>query len=131
MADPQAPSTSGSSVTISDEIRAKFSDICDLILKSESMNDEERQYWITILPVMTPEQVQDLRGILTNERAQLQAIDAKYAKEIDTVGGAEIARQTEEERNRRRAERAEQESTHAAEEQRNAETVLKEIEEAS
>lgn len=128
MTNPQPPSTSGSSVTISDEIRAKFPDVCDLILKSESMNDEERQYWINILPVMTPEQVEDLRGILTNERAQLSAIDAKYSKEIDKVGGAEITRQTEEERNRRRAERSQQEAAHAADEQRNAETVLKEIE---
>src|SRR3989338_6940309 len=97
MTDP--PQTTGSSsVTIPDDVRAKFSELIDLIIASESMNDEERQYWINILPIMTPEQIQDLRGILDNERKQLQAIDQKYAGDIEKRGKTEVRQQTDDER---------------------------------
>jgi len=66
------------------------------------MNDEERQYWVNILPIMTPEQVQNLKDILDNERKQLSAIDQKYAKEIEQVGQTEFTKQVNEERTRKR-----------------------------
>lgn len=49
------------------------------------MNMEERQYWINILPVMTPEQLKNLEEILTSEKKQLKAIDEKYSKEVGKV----------------------------------------------
>jgi hypothetical protein len=79
---PPANSGSTSSVFIPLTLRQQYPDIVDLILQSESMNDEERQYWIDILPVMTPDQVTQLRTILTQEREQLAAIDAKYGSDI-------------------------------------------------
>lgn len=44
------------------------------------MNLEERQYWVSILPIMTPEQIKNLEEILVHEKEQLAAIDAKYAE---------------------------------------------------
>ena len=67
------------------------------------MNDEERQYWINILPIMTPDQVKNLFDILDNERKQLAAIDAKYQTEIQKVSQSEVNRQTEVGRNGRSA----------------------------
>ena len=128
MTDPNPPSQGSSSLTISDEIRAQFPDLVELILHSESMNDEERQYWINILPIMTPEQVQDLRNILDNEKKQLQAIDQKYATEIEQVGKAEVIKITDEERRKKREERAEKEAAHASTETESAEDILKKIE---
>lgn len=61
------------------------------------MNKEERQYWINILPAMTPEQRKNLEEILQSERAQLAAIDAKYAhsSEDTTVMEQKIKTQKE------------------------------------
>ncbi len=53
------------------------------------MNNEERQYWINILPAMTPEQRKNLEEILTSEKKQLADIDAKYAKKAS--GNANIS----------------------------------------
>lgn len=77
-------------LVIPDALRAKHPEIIDMIIGSQSMNDGERQYWINIMPVMTPEQLQSLRGILENEKRQLAAIDAKYAKAIAQSGGKTI-----------------------------------------
>ncbi|NOS68224.1 MAG: hypothetical protein HOO67_07780, partial [Candidatus Peribacteraceae bacterium] len=99
-----------------------------LIKASESMNDEERQYWINILPIMTPEQIQNLRDILENERKQLAAIDAKYQTEIDKLGQAEVVKQTEEERTKRRMERSGKEEAHKKQEVEAADDILKQIE---
>jgi len=112
---------------IPDSVRAQFNDLIELIMGSESMNDEERQYWFDILPVMTPDQVENLRSILTNEKTQLAAIDAKYAADsknnIDTVA---IAEQRRESRQKRDA----QEQSHESEEALSEEDILKKTNEA-
>ena len=78
--DPQA------ALQVPQETRARFSELVELISSSESMNTNERQYWINIMPIMTAEQIQNLHDILQNERRQLAAIDAKYSKDINEVG---------------------------------------------
>ena len=92
------------------------------------MNDEERQYWINILPIMTPEQVANLKQILNNEKSQLAAIDQKYSKEISALGQEDLLRRADEERRTRReklhsAERQEEEA-----EEVKTENLLKKIE---
>jgi hypothetical protein len=73
-------------VHVPPEIAERFPELIDLILRSESMNVNERQYWVNILPIMTPEQIQNLRDILLNERRQLSAIDEKYENDVQIVG---------------------------------------------
>lgn len=113
-----------SGVTVPTETQRQFPDLIELIMRSESMNDEERQYWIDILPVMTPEQITQLRGILTNERDQLAAIDAKYAQAIDQTGGRAALEQMEQERRSKQRERTAQEETVRAKEEQKAEDIL-------
>ena len=97
MSDPTLPSGSGNppatgGLVISPEVQATFGPILALIQSSESMNNEERQYWINILPIMTPEQMKNLEEILSSEKRQLAAIDAKYSKETAQIaGGAQVA----------------------------------------
>ena len=105
----------------------KFGPLIELIKSSESMNDEERQYWVNILPIMTPDQIKNLYEILENERKQLAAIDAKYRTEADKIGQAAIIKQTEEERKKRRTERSEKEATHRESEDKAAEDLLKQM----
>lgn len=115
-------------VTIPPEIQAKFPELIQLVMSSESMNNEERQYWINILPIMTPDQIQNLKDILLNEKKQLAAIDEKYSKEIEQIGQAQLIKKTEEERKKRRNERAEQEQQDTQNEEAAEEALLKEIE---
>jgi DNA-directed RNA polymerase subunit F len=116
------------SIVIPEELKKKHPELIEFILGSESMNDEERQYWINILPIMTPEQIQELRTILENERTQLKAIDEKYAKEIERIGEAQVVKRVGEERRRRRTTRAEEEDAHKRQEQEQTDTLLEQIE---
>ena len=131
MADDQtqASGQQGSQdLVIPPELKEKHGELIGFIIASESMNNEERQYWINILPIMTPDQIQNLRGILENEKEQLKAIDNKYAKEIEQIGQEQLIRQTEQERRNRRNERLQKEQkSETAEEERTA-ALLKQIE---
>lgn len=84
MADPQPKP--GTPLQIPADTQTKFGKLVLLIQGSESMNDEERQYWINILPIMTPEQLKNLEEILVTEKEQLAAIEKKYAEQIRTAG---------------------------------------------
>lgn len=130
MAEPstgtQAQAQSG--LVIPDDIRQKHPEIIELIIHSESMNDEERQYWINILPIMTPDQIENLNGILKNEKEQLAAIDQKYSKQIEQMGQEELVRRTETERRGRRTERESAEAQHDAQDEAQAEDLLKQME---
>lgn len=116
-------------LVIPDELKKKYPDLIQLILGSESMNDEERQYWVNVLPVMTPEQVDNLRDILESEKRQLAAIDEKYAPQVDAAKAKEQALQTEEEMRKKREERAEKEMTAEEAEEKKTQELLAKIEE--
>jgi len=106
----------------------KFHDLVELILASESMNDEERQYWINILPIMTPEQIQNLNQILNQERQQLAVIDQKYGKEISAMQKSEIVRRTEQVRSERKRKLQSKELKSREQEDRAAQELLQNIE---
>lgn len=68
--------------------------LIDLIMRSEAMDDAERQYWFNLTDVMNSEQKEKLRGILTRERKKLAEIHAKYGKKppVDPVKAAAEAK---------------------------------------
>lgn len=115
-------------ITIPDEVKAQFPDLIVLIEGSQSMNDEERQYWINILPIMTPEQVENLRDILESEKRQLAEIDKKYAPVMDAAMAKEEVIKTEENMRKRREERSQKEMTAEEQEEEKAKALLKKIE---
>lgn len=116
-----------SSVTVPEELKKKFPKLIELILGSESMNDEERQYWVNILPVMTPEQRENLEQILQNEKDQLAAIDQKYSKEMESLGQGKAVKEMAEKRKTKRKERRASEGKAEEEEQRKEEEILQAI----
>lgn len=67
---------------VPDLVKQKFPDLIQLIKETESMNDEERDYWFQILPIMTEEQIQKFRDILLNEKSQLSKLDKEYESEL-------------------------------------------------
>jgi len=79
--------------------------LIELVMKSESMKDEERQYWFNLYEVMNTAQIDKLRDILTRERAKLAEIDAKYGKK-PSIDPVEAAKKAEEMAQKRSAEQA-------------------------
>jgi hypothetical protein len=69
-------------------VREKFPDLVKLIYETESMNTEEREYWMQIMPIMTEEQISKFRDILVNERDQLAKLDQQYESEAGKINKA-------------------------------------------
>lgn len=67
---------------ISDEMQAKYSELIKLVLNTESMDTNEKQYWFDILPSMTDEQIDRLFDILETERRKLEELEVRYQEEI-------------------------------------------------
>ena len=88
MAEPAAATTSTatddkSTLNVPADIAAQFGDLIELIKNSRSMDDSERQYWVDVLPIMSEDQVQNLRGILDNEKKQLAEAEAAYNEDTE------------------------------------------------
>lgn len=69
-------------------VREKFGDLVKLIYETESMNEEEREYWMQILPIMSEEQITKFRTILVNEKEQLSKLDKEYESEMSKINPA-------------------------------------------
>ena len=75
----------GFTFTVLDEIQAQYTELVDLVLGSESIDNNEKQYWFDIMPSMTHEQIDRLFNILMTERHQLEELNLKYQEEIKTL----------------------------------------------
>jgi hypothetical protein len=103
---------------ISEDLLKNNPELVDLIMRSESMKDDERQYWFNLTAVMKPEQIKKLRGILAKERRKLAEIDAKYGKKTpeDSKVAAKRAQKSGEQRaQKQKALRATEASSEANE----------------
>ncbi len=119
MAD-STTTTTPTAVTVPPLVQEKFPDLAALILKTQSMSDEERNYWFQILPIMTEEQVTRLRTILDDEAKQLQALDQKYQGDLKNLNEKHMSEWDSAAAEKARAERekaeSESEKAEAAEE---------------
>lgn len=115
-------------VDIPEDVKAKHGELVEMIMSTESMNNEERQYWIDLLPVMTPEQVQNLYDILDNERKKLAEIDSFYSKKVSEIEKEEAAEKLQEERENKMNKLEEAEAQHEKEEEALEKQLLEEME---
>lgn len=67
---------------INEEVQAQYNELVDLIIETESMDDDEKQYWFDIMPSMTDSQIDRLFNILDTEKKKLEALEKKYQNEI-------------------------------------------------
>lgn len=118
---------SATPIIVPADVRAKFADLIDMILSSESMNDDERRYWIDILPVMNDDQVSKLRDILVRERDQLAAIDAKYSTDMTRLADAKAIQAIGEKRKQRNDERSSSEAQMREAEEQAADKLLNDM----
>lgn len=87
-----------SKIIIPDEVKEKFPELVPQVLESKSMDDEERNYWFSVLPIMTDEQVDELRDILKSEKKRTEKTEEK---EVDAEKAAEKRREKREERRKK------------------------------
>jgi hypothetical protein len=69
-------------ISIDNKIKKDYTLLTLLILKTESMDDTERQYWLDTLPSMSSNQIERLYKILDTEQRKLEELESKYSKEI-------------------------------------------------
>lgn len=113
-------------IIIPDETKIKFPDLVKMILESKSMNNQERNYWLQVLPVMTEEQVTELRNILETEIKKLAEIEAKFgSKPAPVVLSADDLKRIEEEKRKKREEALEAEK--AAQANMNPDDILSQL----
>ena len=65
---------------VPENLRQNDHQLINLVLRSESMNDDERQYWFNLTNIMSQEQIEKLRGILVRERKRLDEINSNYGR---------------------------------------------------
>ncbi len=103
----------GHTFTILEEIQTAYPELVKLVLATESMDNNEKQYWFDILPSMTDEQVDRLFDILETERRKLEELELRYQEEIKNLNEKHLIEwqefQTQE--NRKKVQKAEAEDS--------------------
>lgn len=66
-------------------VKEKYADLVELVKTTESMDDQEREYWFQIMPIMTDDQIEKFRNILITEKTQLQELDKEYEDELNRL----------------------------------------------
>ena len=122
----------GAQVSIPAAVQEKYPDIAEMIMKSVSMDNEERNYWFSVLPVMTDDQVKELRDILESEQKKLAQIEANEPPNpagsiAPPAMSEEDIKKAEEERRQRREERVAAEQKQQEESEEDAEALLAEL----
>lgn len=119
-----------SKYTIFQPVKEKYPDLIALVLQTESMNDDERDYWFQILPIMTDEQIAKFHGILTNERNQLKKLDQEYEAQMKKLNDKHQREWTEFEVRKKREAIQKAEAKTEAQEKAQEEELLKKLGEA-
>jgi len=110
-------------------VREVFPDLIKLIFETESMDVDEREYWLQILPIMTEDQIKKFRDILVNEKEQLKKLDQDYNSEISKIDQSKSSALNEEEIKKRRLELQEKEKAAQQDESKREEDLLKQLDE--
>jgi hypothetical protein len=116
---------------IPEETQQKFPQLVIGIKESKSMDNKERNYWLQVLPVMTGEQVDELKDILSTEKKKLAEIEQKYAS-MPTEKTEKKPEKTPEEKKReaeklRQWKLQQQEKERLARKEENVEDILSQL----
>ena len=117
-----------SKLNIPEDVMQKFPEIINLIKSSQSMNNEERQYWIDVLPIMTDDQMENLQNILDNEKKQIEEAEHEYQEDVQKEAGHFNIRFNEIKYKEKKKIRLEAEKRQELEEQKNEAALLAELE---
>jgi len=70
-------------LNIPEDTKTQFPELIEMVKISSSMDNKEKQYWIDVLPIMTDDQIDNLREILNNEKKQINEVNTKYNKDVE------------------------------------------------
>ena len=102
----------------------ELAQVKQLVETTTALRDEERQYWLDLLPSMNQEQLAQLKDILHTEQKNLDDIDQKYDQQLEAVGEKYLKRWDGEKARADRMKRQEEEKGHIEESQEEAEKLL-------
>lgn len=109
----------------------KHGDLVELIKKTQSMSDDEREYWFQILPIMTQEQVNRLKTILQEEANQLAKLDNQYQDELTKLNKKHLEEWNVFQKKKEREALKSEEASHEAAEAAAEADILKELDGAN
>jgi len=108
-------------------VTENYPKIIPLIIQTESMDDEEREYWFQMIPIMTRDQIKKLEDILNNEREQLAKLDSEYEAELKKIDEKHMLEWREFEMKQKKEEIEQKENITEEEEQKTEEELLKKL----
>ncbi len=112
---------------VPESIREKHRELIELIVVTKSMDDEERQYWFHIMPIMTVEQIEKLRNILLTEQQKLAELNKEYSKRVLELNEQYVVKLQEQETTRKRVELQQAEAEIKQAEEKAAEDLLDQL----
>lgn len=108
-------------------VKDKYPSLVPLILQTESMDNEEREYWFQILPIMTDDQVLKFKEILISEKQQLAKLDTEYEEELKKINDKHLVEWQDFEKKQERETLQKKERIAEAEEISLEEDILKKL----
>jgi len=78
-------------LNIPEDTIKQFPKLVEMVKASHSMDNKEKQYWIDVLPIMTDDQIDNLKEILNNEKKQIEAVNEKYNKDMKSTAAKAIS----------------------------------------
>lgn len=96
----------------------------ELIQSTNALRDDERQYWLDLLPNMNSDQMTQLKGILLSEQENVEQIDQKYDEKLQGVGEKYLNKWDSEKSRSERLQRQAQEKEQSEEAEKKAEELL-------
>ncbi|MDP4008530.1 MAG: hypothetical protein Q8P68_05060 [Candidatus Peregrinibacteria bacterium] len=109
------------------DMQQKYPALVDLVVMTESMTDDERQYWFQIMPVMTEQQLLKFQGILETEKKQLQKLDQEYDDQLKKLNSRHLIEWQEFETREKRKEIETAEKQSEVQEKKAEEDLLQQL----
>jgi len=107
-------------------VQDNYPKLVELIKEARSMNNEEKQYWFRILPVVQKEHIKKLFKILITEKKELDKIDNEYKNNLRKLNESKNTFDIEALKKKSEA-RQKLEAEHEKDEELLEEEILKEI----
>ncbi|MBN2087570.1 hypothetical protein JW758_04435 [Candidatus Peregrinibacteria bacterium] len=126
--DTKAKTQDDNALVIPEETAVEFPELVGMIKQSHSMDDEERQYWVDVLPIMSDDQIENLRDILENEKKQIEEANKTYQKGMQETTDKVVSEFDAEAYKQKKAIRLKAENANEEEEKEREEALLNELE---
>ena len=102
-----------------------ITEMTQMIKDSHILRDDERQYWLNLLPNMTAVQVEKLKSILNSGSQKMETLDKEYDGKLQEVGEKYLNKWDAEKAQVQMKKLRSEEAVHLEQDQAKAEDLLK------